>query len=101
MSNSPHAPASGRHASSAPPTAVHSLQPSSPHLAAVAAIASLPALAAYLLRNVLPLPAEIALVHVAGTGLLVALAASEPLAAHTTWLLGKARERGGMAACCA
>lgn len=55
----------------------------------VAGVASLPGLAAWALRHTLPLPASIVLWHIAGTGFLVAAAASEHLAAHTTWLLGK------------
>eukprot|EP00887_Chlorella_sp_A99_P001424 scaffold8.g1424.t1 len=60
----------------------------------VAGVASLPGLAAWALRHTLPLPASIVLWHIAGTGFLVAAAASEHLAAHTTWLLGKASGDG-------
>ena len=57
----------------------------------VAGVAALPAFLAVWLRSSLPLPASIVLWYIAGTGLLVAVAASEQLAAHTTWLLGKVR----------
>lgn len=46
-------------------------------------------LAAWGLRHVLPLPVSVVLWHVAGTGMLVAAAATETMAGHTTGLLGK------------
>jgi hypothetical protein len=60
----------------------------------VAGIAAIPGLAAYGLRDVLPLPASILLWHIAGTGMVVAAAASEALAGHTTGLLGKVGNLG-------
>ena len=48
-------------------------------------------LAAYTLRRVLPLPVSLALWHAAGAGVVVAAAATEALAGHTTGLLGKVR----------
>lgn len=57
----------------------------------VAAIAALPGIAAWGLRHTLPLPLSIVLWHVAGSGMLVAAAATETLAGHTTDLLGKVR----------
>ena len=56
----------------------------------VAVIAAVPGIAAYGLRHVLPLPASVVLWHIAGTGMLVAAAATEALAGRTTWIMGKA-----------
>ncbi|PSC71447.1 dual specificity phosphatase domain [Micractinium conductrix] len=55
----------------------------------VAVIAAVPGIAAYGLRHVLPLPASVVLWHIAGTGMLVAAAATEALAGRTTWIMGK------------
>ncbi|KAL4424957.1 hypothetical protein ABPG77_002842 [Micractinium sp. CCAP 211/92] len=55
----------------------------------VAAIAAVPGVAAWVLRHSLPLPVSVVLWHVAGSGFLVAAAATERLAGHTTGLLGK------------
>lgn len=55
----------------------------------VGAIATAPALLAYTLRRSLPLPLSIVLWHVAAAGWIVALAASEHLAKHSTWVMGK------------
>jgi len=55
----------------------------------VAGIAAIPAIAAFAFRRFLPIPAAIALWHIAGTGLVVSIAASGPLARHTTWIMGK------------
>lgn len=44
---------------------------------------------AWVFRRTLPLPVTLILFHIASTGLVVAAAASEPLAKHTTWILGK------------
>ena len=60
----------------------------------VAALAALPGLAAWGLRHSLPLPVSLVLWHVAGSGMVVAAAATEALAAHTTGLLGKVRLAG-------
>lgn len=57
--------------------------------AVVAAIASVPCLAAWALRHTLPLPADLVLWHIGATGLLVAAAATETLAGRTTGLMGK------------
>lgn len=55
----------------------------------VAAVSAVPGLAAWALRGSLPLPVSLVLWHVAGSGLLVAAAATEALAGHTVGLLGK------------
>lgn len=55
----------------------------------VGAIATVPAVLAYSLRRSLPLPLSIVLRHVAASGWVVALAASEHLAKHSTWVMGK------------
>lgn len=57
----------------------------------VAGLSSGIGLAAWSLRHVLPLPVSVVLWHVAGTGMLVAAAATETMASHTTGLLGKVR----------
>ncbi len=64
----------------------------------VAAIAAVPGVAAWVLRHSLPLPVSVVLWHVAGSGFLVAAAATERLAGHTTGLLGKVRRAGDVAA---
>lgn len=61
----------------------------------VAGLAGGVGLAAWSLRHVLPLPISVVLWHVAGTGMLVAAAATETMAGQTTGLLGKVRR--GMA----
>ena len=58
----------------------------------VAGAAALPALISFAFRRVLPLPAALVLWHVAGTGFVVAIAASAPFARHTTWIMGKRRD---------
>lgn len=55
----------------------------------VAAIAALPGVAAWALRQTLPLPVSVVLWHISGSGMLVAAAATEALAGRTTSLLGK------------
>lgn len=63
------------------------------HIAGVISlISSAPALAAYVFRNRLPLPASITLWYVASAGMTVAVAATERFARHTTGLLGKTPE---------
>lgn len=57
----------------------------------VAGLAGGVGLAAWSLRHVLPLPLSVVLWHVAGTGMLVAAAATETMAGQTTGLLGKVR----------
>jgi hypothetical protein len=57
--------------------------------AVVAAIASVPCLAAWALRHTLPLPANLVLWHIGASGLLVAVAATETLAGRTTGIMGK------------
>ena len=57
----------------------------------VAGLAGGVGLAAWSLRHVLPLPVSVVLWHVAGTGMLVAAAATETMAGQTTGLLGKVR----------
>lgn len=70
------------------PPAVHPLR--TVHISGVvAAIAAVPGVAAWVLRHSLPLPVSVVLWHVAGSGFLVAAAATERLAGHTTGLLGK------------
>lgn len=64
----------------------------------VAGLAGGVGLAAWSLRHVLPLPISVVLWHVAGTGMLVAAAATETMAGQTTGLLGKVRR--GMACGC-
>lgn len=81
-----------------PPSAVlHTFTPMGVHISTVvAAIAALPGLAAWSLRHMLPLPVSCVLWHVSGSGLVVAVAASEALAGRTTGLLGKVGiARGG------
>jgi len=58
----------------------------------VAGAATFPALAAVVFRKVLPLPVALVLWHVAGTGIIISIAASAPLARHTTWILGKRKD---------
>jgi hypothetical protein len=58
----------------------------------VGGIASLPALCAFIFRKSLPLPASLILWHIAGTGIVVALAASDTFARRSTWLLGKRKD---------
>lgn len=65
------------------------------HLSGVVATASfLPALLVFNYHRQLPVTANVVLAHIAGAGMLVALAASSPLARHTTMLLGKVRKCG-------
>lgn len=81
-----------------PLTHTHTPHPATVHISAVvAAIASVPCLAAWALRHTLPLPANLVLWHIGTTGLLVAAAATETLAGHTTGLMGKVSSsaRGG------
>lgn len=60
------------------------------HLSSVVgAVAAIPALVVFAFRKTLPLPASIIISHVSLTGFLVAIAASQTLAQHTTHLLGK------------
>ena len=67
------------------------------HLSGVVAALSAPFAAAALLgRHVLPLPAALVLWHIASTGLLVSVAASEHLAGQTTWMMGKVGGCGWM-----
>jgi hypothetical protein len=58
----------------------------------VGGIASLPALCAFIFRKSLPLPASIILWHIAGSGIVVSLAASDAFARRSTWLLGKRKD---------
>ena len=70
--------------------------------AVVAAIASVPCLAAWALRHTLPLPANLVLWHIGATGMLVAAAATETLAGSTTGMMGKVGRSGrGLAAAAA
>ncbi|KAG7669411.1 putative Uncharacterized protein YnbD [Nannochloris sp. 'desiccata'] len=58
----------------------------------VGGIASLPALCAVIFRKSLPLPASLILWHIAGTGIVISIAASSKFARHSTWLLGKRKD---------
>jgi len=58
----------------------------------VGGIASLPALCAFIFRKSLPLPASLILWQIAGTGIVISLAASDAFARHSTWLLGKSKD---------
>lgn len=63
----------------------------------VAGLAGIVGASAWGLRHVLPLPVSVVLWHVAGTGMLVAAAATETMAGRTTGLLGKVGTRCGSA----
>ena len=63
----------------------------------VAGLAGIVGASAWGLRHVLPLPVSVVLWHVAGTGMLVAAAATETMAGRTTGLLGKVGAFGGSA----
>lgn len=63
----------------------------------VGTVAVLPATLAYFCRKHVPLPVTIILAHVAASGFVVAIAATDKFAASSTFLLGKVR---GCWVCC-